>query len=52
MKATSPVDDLCWTIIAQFEALGLKDVLADTAAEETLSTTDESEDGDENKNRD
>lgn len=45
-------DDLCLTIIAQFEKLGLADALANTA-EETLSTTDESEEGfEEQKNRD
>ena len=45
-------DDLCSTIIAQFEKLGLAEALANTA-EETLSTTDESEEGiEEQKNRD
>jgi hypothetical protein len=45
-------DDLCSTIIAQFEKLGLADALV-TTAEETLSSTDESEEGwEEQKNRD
>jgi hypothetical protein len=44
MPYSSLDDDLCSTIIAQFEKLGLADALANTA-EETLSTTDESEEG-------
>ena len=44
-------DDLCLTILAQFERLGLSDALASTVADDLSSqTTDESEEDSDARN--